>query len=82
MEGLAPFILFKVVLGGVLPIAWGLRELWLLKHGQDDPEFTRKLVRVLGRRRPPAAAQVPATEPVPAAAPAEPALPEPVRRAA
>jgi hypothetical protein len=73
MEGLAPFILFKVVLGGVLPIAWGLRELWLLNHGRDDPEFTRRLVHVLGRRRPrPAAATVPA----------EPALPEPVRRAA
>lgn len=75
MDSLLPFIILKVGLGGVLPIAFALREIWLLDHGKDDPEVTRKFLRFFGNREfVPMEPARPDAEPAPAPAqaPAEP----------
>lgn len=76
MGSIAIFLIFKgLLVAGVLALA--ARELALLRRGDMDPEFTRKLVRVfsaaerarpavqLGVRLVPTAPVDPAAEPTP-----------------
>lgn len=73
MSELLPFMVFKGVLVA-LALGFAVRELWLLRRVEADPQATRRLMRVMGgagMRRPSPAAPEPAIAP-------EPARPEPV----
>lgn len=79
MSGLSAFIAMKILFVGAA-LGFAVRELWLLRHFEDDPELTKRMLRVFGDARPRAAP--PAARPsAPTPAPDE-AEPEPLRRAA
>lgn len=82
MSELLPFMVFKGVLVAAA-LAFAVREVWLLRRVEADPQATRRLMRVMGgagmRGLSP---EAPSPEAAPEPSEPERAEPPPLRRAA